>query len=72
MRELAHIASAEHMDRAFVDLSDARCVHGALQEIRMLLQVGAQVRHAFGTQAFEQLGEAARVDTPEGDRHVVK
>ncbi|MEA2958809.1 MAG: hypothetical protein QOJ58_4344, partial [Alphaproteobacteria bacterium] len=60
------------LDHAFIDFLDLHSVRELLQNIRMLIEIRAQLGHAIRPQAFEQLDQLARVDLPKSDRHGLK
>src|SRR5712675_3801757 len=71
-QNLARIARAKQLDHAFIDFLDLHRVRELLQKMRMLIDIRAQLGHAFRAQALEQLDQLARVQLPKSDRHVLK
>jgi hypothetical protein len=46
-QNLARVARAEHLDRAFIDFLDLYRLHCMSEKIRMLIDIRAQLCHAF-------------------------
>src|SRR5258705_351738 len=49
---LARVARTEQLDRAFIDFFDLHRIHELLQKMRMLIEIRAQLGHAFRAQAL--------------------